>query len=330
MKRRPLAARITAAAFAALIAGVALAPLDADARAGRSGSFGSRGSRTFSAPPPTATMPGAAPIQRSITQPGPSVGAQAPFQQPRRGGLFGGGLGAGLLGGLLGAGLFGLLAGHGLFGGLGSLSSLFGLLIQGVLIFFLVRLVMGWFARRNAPQGAAAGGPQGFGFNGFGRDGSDVPTGGGGLGRAAGFGGGAAATSPITLDASDFDVFERRLTEVQEAWSAGDLSRMRAIATPEMVEGFGEDLADDASRGVVNRVSGVKLLQGDLAEAWREDGRDYATVAMRFSMIDVTTDRATGRIVDGDPNRPVEAAELWTFVRTQGGSWLLSAIQQAA
>ena len=34
----------------------------------------------------------------------------------------------------------------------------------------------------------------------------------------------------------------------------------------------------------------VRLLQGDLAEAWREGGREYATLAMRFSMIDATRD----------------------------------------
>ncbi|HYZ61478.1 MAG TPA: TIM44-like domain-containing protein, partial [Acetobacteraceae bacterium] len=49
---------------------------------------------------------------------------------------------------------------------------------------------------------------------------------------------------------------------------------------------------------------------------------------MRFSMVDVTRDSA-GRIVDGDPNERTMATELWTFVRTPGGRWLLSAIQQA-
>ncbi|MFL1876738.1 hypothetical protein ACIKT0_16485, partial [Hansschlegelia beijingensis] len=55
--------RLAAIAFASLIVGVSFVPVDADARAGRSSSFGSRGARTFSAPPPTATMPNAAPVQ---------------------------------------------------------------------------------------------------------------------------------------------------------------------------------------------------------------------------------------------------------------------------
>ena len=96
-----------------------------------------------------------------------------------------------------------------------------------------------------------------------------------------------------------------------------------------MLSYFSEELAGNASRGVVNQISGVKLLQGDLAEAWRENGIDYATVAMRFSMIDVTRTIADGKIVDGNEHDRTEATEVWTFLRSRGGKWILSAIQQS-
>src|SRR3954471_17313244 len=55
---------VTALAVAAL----ALAPSLADARAGSGSSFGSRGSRTYSAPPATNTAPyTASPMERSMT-----------------------------------------------------------------------------------------------------------------------------------------------------------------------------------------------------------------------------------------------------------------------
>ena len=57
-----------------------------------------------------------------------------------------------------------------------------------------------------------------------------------------------------------------------------------------MVSYFSEQLADQSSRGLRNSVTHVKLEQGDLAEAWSEGVREYATVAMRFSMLDVTRD----------------------------------------
>ena len=51
----------------------------ADARVGGGGSSGSRGSKTYSAPPSTTTAPSAAqPMNRTFTQPGtPGVGAPA-------------------------------------------------------------------------------------------------------------------------------------------------------------------------------------------------------------------------------------------------------------
>ena len=87
------------------------------------------------------------------------------------------------------------------------------------------------------------------------------------------------------------------------------------------------DLADNKARNEINKVSDVKLLQGDLAEAWREGDTDYASVAMRFSLIDKTVDRTSGRLVAGSET-PTEATEVWTFLRPRGASWELSAIQQ--
>ena len=141
--------------------------------------------------------------------------------------------------------------------------------------------------------------------------------------------GGANATpagEPLTIAKSDYDAFERLLGDVQAAYSTEDLSALRAKVTPEMLSYFSEQLAGNASRGLINRVTDVRLLQGDLAEAWREGDTEYATVAMKFALKDSMVERASGRTVeDGDPS---EVTELWTFMRARGGNWLLSAIQQ--
>jgi predicted lipid-binding transport protein (Tim44 family) len=102
---------------------------------------------------------------------------------------------------------------------------------------------------------------------------------------------------------------------------------LRAKVTPEMLSYFSEDLAKNSSRGLVNQISDVKLEQGDLAEAWREDAADYASVAMRFSLVDRMVELASGKTVDGSAT-PVDVTEIWTFMRARGGNWLLSAIQQ--
>jgi predicted lipid-binding transport protein (Tim44 family) len=298
-------------ALAALFTALTLAA--ADARVGGGGSSGSRGSRTFSAPSSTATAPSAAPINRSLTP--QATRPSTPLGAPSRPGLFGGGLFGGLAAGFLGAGLFGLLFGHGLFGGMGGIASFLGLILQIVVVVWIARMLFAWFQRRNAP--ATATGPSG-GMHGF------SPLGGMLGGSAAA----ADASQPITIGPSDYDAFERLLTDIQTAYSAEDLNALRAHVTPEMLSYFSEDLSTNASRGLVNRVSNVRLLQGDLSEAWREGNTEYATVAMRFALTDSMVERSTGRVVEG--GSPSEATELWTFMRAaRGGDWMLSAIQQA-
>jgi predicted lipid-binding transport protein (Tim44 family) len=314
--------RIRSCVALVAIASVLAFTTAADARVGGGFGMGSRGSRTFSAPPPTTTAPNSVrPFDRTMTQ--PTRPSTLPSASPGLfGGMFGRGLVGGLIGGFLGAGLFGLLFGHGLFGGMGGFASILGLMIQLALVYFVARLAWNWWQRRHQPAlaGASAGlfrsgGPGGLG---------------GGLAGFGGFGGAqtASAGAPITIGKEDFDTFERLLGEVQAAYGAEDLDHLRRRVTPEMLSYMADDLAKNASRGVVNRMSDVKLLQGDLSEAWREGDVDYATVAMRFSAIDKLVDRASGRVVEGDAENPVEATELWTFRRDRGGDWLLSAIQQ--
>jgi predicted lipid-binding transport protein (Tim44 family) len=117
------------------------------------------------------------------------------------------------------------------------------------------------------------------------------------------------------------------LGEIQDAWSNEDVARLHTLATPEMVSYFTRDLEANRARNVVNKVAGTKLLQGDLAEAWREGETDYASVAMRYSLADKTLDRTTGQLVEGS-DQPMEVTEVWTFLRPRGAKWELSAIQQ--
>lgn len=300
-------------ALAAIATALVLVSGDAaNARAGGGFSGGSRGMRTFSMPAPTRTAPSAAPIQRSATSPG--YGTNTPYGGGYRPGFFGGGLFGGLAAGFLGAGLFGLLFGHGFFGGMLGIGSVFGLLLQLALIYFAVKIFFAWLQRRNMPASAYAnGGGTSYGFS---------PPG-GGFGAATG----AAASTPITIDKSDYDAFERLLGDIQSAYSAEDINALRARVTPEMLSYFNEQLSQNASRGLVNRVTDVHLLQGDLSEAWREGDSEYATVAMRFSLTDSMVERGSGRVVDG--GRPEQVTEVWTFVRSRGSAWVLSAIQQA-
>lgn len=298
--------------FAILSAGsLVLADL-AEAKVGGGSSFGSRGGRTFSAPPTTNTAPRqAAPVERSITQPG-QVGQTAAAATTARPSMFGGMRGL-LFGGLIAGALASVF-------GVGMFANLLGFVLQAALIGGLVFLVYNFFRNRSsgAPalataRASAAAPPR---MDTYAQRANSAQSGGGSL----------------AIGPDDFNTFERLLGEVQLAYGAGDLNALGSRMTPEMLSYLAADLEANRRKGVRNEISEPKLLQGDLAEAWREGNAEYATVAMRFSILDRTVDVSSGRVVSGSSTQPSESTEVWTFRRSVGGTsrnWELSAIQQA-
>jgi predicted lipid-binding transport protein (Tim44 family) len=276
----------------ALAAGFAIIAADlAEARLGRGGSFGSRGTNTYKAPPQTDTAPKTAPIERSMTQKGAPTTVQnipsgmgAAAQTSR----FGGWRGL-LMGGLIAAGFASIF-------GFGALASVLGFVLQFALIAFAAYLVVAFIRSRNQPARAYPRGPGGHGPRETPRPQTLAP-----------HGSATASASALAIGQSDLDTFEKLLGDIQTAYSREDIDLLGAKTTPEMLSYFSQELAENAQQGVRNEVSDVKLLQGDLSEAWRESGSEYATVAMRFSLIDATVDRASGRVVAGNPTHPTEA-----------------------
>jgi predicted lipid-binding transport protein (Tim44 family) len=352
-----LRSRISAALGVALALGMIVAQ-PADAR--RGGSFGSRGMRTYSAPRSTSTAPSsAAPIQRSMTSPGAAQPGGAFAPRPGMPGYaggnygrgpFGGFRGGGFLGGLVAGGLIGGLMGHGFgggwggsgYGGMGGGGGFLTIIIQLAVMFFIISMVSRLLFRRRAAsfspfeaqQQPAYGGPMGGGAMGGGPMGGGL---GGGFG-GSGFGAAPAAapyvptTGPaweIPIEAADQATFETLLREVQEAFGREDYAALRERCTPEIMGYLAEELSANATHGKKNEVTGTRLLQADVGEAWREGDTDYATASMRYESIDLMRDRTTGAVLSGDPNTPSQTTELWTFARHTGGAWKLSAIQEA-
>jgi predicted lipid-binding transport protein (Tim44 family) len=243
-------------------------------------------------------------------------GAAPAVAQSPQASRFGGWRGI-LMGGLIAAAFASMF-------GFGALASVLGFLLQFALVAGVIYLVVSFIRSRSqpalarAPVSGTGGSPHREMLN----------------GRALASNGSVPASGPaLTIGPGDLDSFERLLGEIQTAYGREDVDKLGAMTTPEMLSYFSQDLSDNAKQGVRNEISDVKLLQGDLSESWREDGSDYATVAMRFSLVDAKVDRATGSVVSGDRTRPTEATELWTFRRddrARADGWQLSAIQQAA
>ena len=290
---------------------VAMAPILAEARAGssfgsRPSSFGSRGARSWenngAQPPnrglaPQTTGPNFTPGMPPVAAGGGSFVQRHPFL-------------TGVAGGLLGSWLFGQAANA---QGVGGVGSVFGTLLRlafiGLMIWLAIRLFRartlsnGWPGVSRAVSGGAARPASRF----RGRD--------------------------VNLPDADLEAFQRLHAAIQDAWSAGNLERMRGLMTPEMLSHFSQELSRNASRGLRNIVSNVQLLRGELSEAWEEGDRQYATAFLRWRAIDYMLRLAApagdrSAVIGGDSRSPAEFEEAWTFVRRRGSGWLLSAIQQ--
>lgn len=294
---------------------LALAPALAEARAGHSfgsrpSSMGSRGSRSWE-------NNGAQPFNRSLGSPPAAQPGFAPRSAyPAYGGSFfqRHPFLTGLAGGIFGSWLFGHgAAAHGTAGGAGS--------AIGALLWIVIIVAAVWFALRLLRRGAASSGWRGGGAGPMARRGAV----------------GAAVPLPrgrdVNLADADLQSFQRLHAAVQDAWSAGDLARLRRLTTPEMLSYFSEELTHNASQGVRNIVADVRLLKGELSESWEERDLQYATAYLSWRALDYVVRPATrpgegDEVVGGDPRVPVETEEVWTFVRGRGSDWILSAIQQ--
>jgi predicted lipid-binding transport protein (Tim44 family) len=310
--------RLTAL-FATLLMAFSLVAVDT-AEARRGGSFGSRGARTTFSVPATPASPGiTTPVQRTMTN-GTTTRSTAGTAATARPSLFGG-FGGALLGGFLFSGLFGMLFGYG-FGGFGGmLALLFQLVIVGLLV--------SWFMRRRQQRPAMAGNANAYRY-----DAPNQPNYGGNAGGTQGAQPRSAASAragrrdELGVGDADLGIFQQRLTQLQDAYSREDYAALRKISTPEVMGYLAEELGENATKGVRNEVFDVNLLEGDVAEAWREGSAEYVTVAFRYESRDITRNRSTGEIVAGD-DRVTATTEVWTFVRRNGGDWLIAAIQEA-
>jgi predicted lipid-binding transport protein (Tim44 family) len=237
---------------------------------------------------------------------------------------------AGVLGGLVGAGIGSMLFGHSPALAAASQAapgaSFMGLLLQLALIGGLAWLAYRFFRRRSQPEPQAHA-PMG-GHDGYQRTYDAVPVDvapGHALPSAAGQ---RRVEKEFEVSAADQEAFSQIIAGVQKAWSDGNPVALRQFVTPEVAGWMAEDQARDQSRGVRNVVEDIELLKGEVTESWRDAELEYATAVITFSARDYMVRLSDNQVVEGDARHAVEATEAWTFVRSPGGKWLLSAIEQ--
>jgi predicted lipid-binding transport protein (Tim44 family) len=112
---------------------------------------------------------------------------------------------------------------------------------------------------------------------------------------------------------------------ILEAFWKGDRDALRPLASPDVLESFGEaiQLRDEAGHRLDNR---LVLIERAVIEDARLSGR-IAEIEVRFdSDIAAVTRNAENEVIGGTMNDAVTTHEIWTFRRTLGSAdpnWLL-------
>jgi predicted lipid-binding transport protein (Tim44 family) len=110
-------------------------------------------------------------------------------------------------------------------------------------------------------------------------------------------------------------------------FAKGDKAALRPLLSDEVFQGFAAAIdervaARETLETRIERLDSVDIVQADLK------GRT-AQITLRLVSHQINVTRAMdGRIVDGDPQKPVEKADYWTFARdTRSGdpNWVLIA-----
>jgi predicted lipid-binding transport protein (Tim44 family) len=300
----------------------------------RAGGGRSSGSRGFSSGSSTTRSAPSSPSQPS-RQPG--VAPASPGPQPSAAPSFGRsllyGIGGGMLGGMLGSMLFG---GHGFAGGGGGWGSggfgmsdmIIILVILGIVYFVVKR----FRARRQEMEMSSTGPGYGTGYAPYS---SAEPV------RDAVY---DAAPLEDTVSAGlrhiremDPTFDENRFKEtvediffkIQSAWTKRDLSNVKALPTPQMLNTFQENISRDIADKRINRLENIAVRQVDIVDAVQDQGEEYVTVKFVASLLDYTVDEATNQVVAGSDKDPVKFLEYWTFNRKVGErNWALAGITQ--
>jgi len=302
---------------AVLFLSITVLELNAHARAGSSRSFGSRGTRSYSAP---ATVSRPAPATTPTQQAAPAPG---PLQQPQpAGGGFMRSMAGGIMGGMLGGMLFRSLgmAGGGMGGGGGI--GIFEIILLAGIAYLIFRFIKNKRAAESTTQSGYQGGsvtPISNAYSAAQPAGGDVDT---GLGHIR------------QMDASfDEQLFNDQVMDIffkiQGSWMNRDLSPVTGLLTDETKRIFQEDLNKLILDKQINRLENIAVRNVEIVEAWQESGQDYLTALIYANLLDYTTDATSGAVVSGSKTEPVKFEEYWTFTRPVGPNpWRLSAINQ--
>ena len=118
---------------------------------------------------------------------------------------------------------------------------------------------------------------------------------------------------------------------VVQAFSRGDEGVLKSLTSDDVFASFKNALAERSRRGETLETTFVGFNSVKMVEARME--RPSALIAVRFDSQFITaTHNSAGEVVEGDPNKPSNIIDVWTFARrndASGPNWTLVATTPA-
>jgi predicted lipid-binding transport protein (Tim44 family) len=112
---------------------------------------------------------------------------------------------------------------------------------------------------------------------------------------------------------------------IVNAFAKGDAKTLRPLLNDEVYQGFASAIAERDRSGHRHETTLVGIKSADIVDA-RLDGRvAFVTVKFVTEQLNVTRD-ATGKTVDGSPDKATIVTDIWTFARNtraKDPNWLL-------
>ncbi len=112
---------------------------------------------------------------------------------------------------------------------------------------------------------------------------------------------------------------------IVEAFAKGDAATLRPLLSDDVYDSFVKAIRARESVGETLETSIDRMRETDVTEARLDGGNALLTVTFVSNQINVVRD-AKGEIIDGDPKKPVEVVDVWTFsrnTRSQSPNWTL-------
>ncbi|MCX5816789.1 MAG: Tim44 domain-containing protein [Proteobacteria bacterium] len=301
------------------------------ARAGGGRTSGS-GSRTYQRTTPT--QPPSSTQQRTQQ---PTTQAPPPIQQPQpsfgRSLLYG--IGGGLMGGMIGSMLFG---GHGNAGGGGGwgggggfgFGDIIILLVIAGIAYFIYKKYRARKAEEMQMSAAGAGYSPSYTYSEPAPESAYEPA--PQQGDPVSQGLRHITEMDPSFDDNKFkELAEDNFFKIQSGWTKRDLSSIRNLLTPQMLNTFQTDINNYIANKQINRLENIAMRQVEIVDAVQDQGEEYITVKFLANILDYTVDDTNNQLISGNSTDPVKFLEYWTFTRKIGDrNWILAGITQEA